>query len=564
MTWGSRFYYSSQFGLYEDDHYRVPVAMAWTWSNFWEYLARIPQSQLRMEGQGRMLHSGLIFGLSFLGEQLGGLSAIYWLGYCIVALNTLLFYYLLKRLSGQAFFATTGAIAFALFPADTTQAFLTHALGVQPGLTLLLVSLHGYSFKTRLRSLLSYCCIFLSLFIYEKFFLVFLAAPLLRRSPPRIRELLRHAAIMGVLLMGVLIARKASGESRVSELDPLAVFKVITDSVLGPVVSVAMFIYRPITGLVSLQTDWFIPLALFFLISVYVLYQTHQTSRDRAADPFTFNDLYRWAIIGLSLLVLAYPLTLIGVVGEISGRGSRVHVAAVVGASILCACACSAIASIATARHKQPLAMLGLSAFFTLLLAFGFTIQRDFVTSWRYQQAFWSDLITLCPDMTADTVILVEQYALKDTQQIMARSPYMNRVLNLIYQFPANWKPFVNESSVFTPTSRTRPPVIYRLQRNWSDPLADDVSGNRLKLTQNTIVYHRLAKATPEVESSNLIVIEARNGQLSRRTEPLPGDGRTFPLKPPDLTIEPPSFEEGILYPYLIRAQGEQPIQYIQ
>ncbi|HCF27336.1 MAG TPA: hypothetical protein DEV81_09075, partial [Cyanobacteria bacterium UBA11049] len=209
ITWTSRFYYFTQFGIYEDDHYRVPVAMAWNWSEFWQFLSLLPSNLIQMNGQGRMLHPSLIQTFSFLGEQLGGLSAIYLFGFCIVATNTILFYYLLKRLYNQPIFVIAGTLTFALFPADTTQAFLTHALGVQPALMLLLIAFHLYISKRRSFTFLSYLCIFTSLFIYEKFFLVFLAAPLLKQSPKSLkRELIQHSMLLSGAFIAVAIARR--------------------------------------------------------------------------------------------------------------------------------------------------------------------------------------------------------------------------------------------------------------------------------------------------------------------------------------------------------------------
>ena len=39
-------------------------------------------------------------------------------------------------------FTLIGALVYCLFSADTTQAFITHSLGLQPSLTLLLLAFH--------------------------------------------------------------------------------------------------------------------------------------------------------------------------------------------------------------------------------------------------------------------------------------------------------------------------------------------------------------------------------------------------------------------------------------
>ena len=115
-TWIAHFWHSASFGLYEDDLGRFAHSMGMTWSEFWGAL----------QNQGRPLHEGLINLFLLLGFKLGGLPGIYLIGYIILTVNAFLFYGLLKRLSNQQVFVVTGALAFCLFPADTTQALPTH------------------------------------------------------------------------------------------------------------------------------------------------------------------------------------------------------------------------------------------------------------------------------------------------------------------------------------------------------------------------------------------------------------------------------------------------------
>src|SRR5436305_461513 len=71
---------------------------------------------------------------SFIGDKLGGLPAIYLLGFLIVTLNSFLCYRLLRTRIPRAA-ALAGALAFCLFPADTTKILLTHDFQLQPSLT---------------------------------------------------------------------------------------------------------------------------------------------------------------------------------------------------------------------------------------------------------------------------------------------------------------------------------------------------------------------------------------------------------------------------------------------
>ena len=79
-VWSAHFWHSASFGLYIDDYSRVAKAMEMTWSELWNTILKIFSGA----GQGRPLHGSLIYLFSFLGAKLGGLNAIYWIGYVTV------------------------------------------------------------------------------------------------------------------------------------------------------------------------------------------------------------------------------------------------------------------------------------------------------------------------------------------------------------------------------------------------------------------------------------------------------------------------------------------------
>lgn len=565
LTWGSRFYYCSEFGLYSDDQYRIPLAMDWTWSEFFQYIGAVPFVLINFEAQGRALHPTLIMSLSFLGEQMGGLQAIYWIGYTIVATNTLLFYFLLKRLTNQPFFTVAAALAFALFPADTTQAFLTHALGVQPALTLLLLAFHLYITGRKVSQGVAYLLNFITLFCYERFFLVFIAAPLLRRQrwdKRLVWELLRHGLILAVMLGGVAIARRLGGEARVSErLREGTLFKMLADMVIGPFVGLSTFISQPIAALGELRLSWLVPLLLAFFAVAFVLRQL--PILDRSGHPlqfqslrlnqevfqlerrFFFQDIGHWAIVGMVMLVMAYPLTLIGDVTSVSGRGSRVHVAAVIGAAILVACITSMLVFVASTYRKRPLVNWGLAVLFTLLLAFGFTVQKDYRNSWRYQQAMWTDIVRLSPDMTRGTFILIEIDDLKEGKEV-ATQGYSSRLLDTIYRFPPEWGGVRVTKPKFlsNPDHPTHQPVVYELKQGWYRRITSDPAN------ENILVLDK-RKGVPKVDSNNIILLENQNGRFVRRTS-LTVEGKIFPLKQNDMNLKVVPFDKGVLYPHLV------------
>ncbi len=555
ITWIAHFWHFASFGLYEDDLWRFSNVMEKNWLEILGLLL----------DQGRLLHDGLIYFFFFLGLKLklGGLHVLYLIGYTIVTINSFLFYLLLKRMFAKQGFAIIGALAFCLFPADTTQPFLTHSLGVQPSLTFLLIALHFYLSE---RKKLSYLVILGSLFCYEPIFPVFLTAPLLKKrwDSRLIRELLSHAVVLGVMIVSVVILRKVMGEGRVSSFGVFEAMLLVGNPIVGPITSMSMFVYRPIETLLKLNGELLMLLPLCFAGFTWVLSRLKLARMNDAFRlttrfesrvfrtinlPESFNNFAKPVALGLIMLVLAYPLTLTTFGYSISGRGTRVHTAAVVGASILCACVCVVILHIAAAHSKKRLATLGLVGFFTLLVGFGLIVQRDYKLSWQYQRAFWSDVVRLCPDVTDGTVIVVEPVGLRNPRQIMAHSWALPLVLGQIYQFPDDWK---------------IPPRLYKLIPDWQNYIGSDENLLHLKRTTwNYFPFIRPQHKDLIVESSNVILLDTNNGRMTRRTEPLSIGNQDFILKEISAS-EPSLFEKGPLYDYLISAPDSAPISYLK
>ena len=559
--WIAHFWHSASFGLYEDDLWRFAGLEGKTWSEVWEAL----------QDQGRPLHDGLIYLFLFLGFRLGRLHGVYLIGYIILTVNAFLFYELLKRLSNQQVFAVTGALAFCLFPADTTQAFPTHFLGLQPSLTFLLLAFHCYLSG---RKKLSYFVILGSLLCYETVFPMFLAAPLLKRKwdSTTIKELFKHALFLGFIIASVFIIRKFTGESRVSNFDIFLLIQSLQQMLYGPIVSTGMFLYRPIylllpskdlaTELKNNIGELLVFLPLCFVSFTWVLSQLKINTSRKLLNLKTLVDsklcrfevshvlkhFAKLSLIGLILLILSYPLTLTVPANIVEGRGSRVHFAAVVGASILCACVCSIILLLGWILGRKHLAAMGLAAFLTLLLGFGLLVQQDYKLAWQYQKAFWSDVVRLCPDITDGTVIVVEQVGLRDNpRQIQAYSWSMPYVLEKIYQFPDDWK---------------IPPRVYRLNSDWQNYIGSD--GNLLHLKETTYWRPHIKPQHEDliVESSNVILLDTKNGRMTRRMEPLSIGSQDFILKEIS-SSEPSLFEKGPLYDYLISTPDSEPIIYL-
>jgi len=578
-TWITHFFYHTEFGLYEDDWYRIAPALSMTFSD----LGNLIIHNLTNLGasQGRPLHPILIFCLSSIAYKLGGLSIAYWFGAIILTTNSFLFYILLRRLFQNHGFAILGALAFCLFPADTTQPFLTHSLGIQTSLTLLLIAFHCYISQ---KKYIAYATIFLALMCYETVFPIFLVAPFLQQkwSKNLLKKMVPHLCIMGIIVVAIVILRRFFGEGDITKRNPYVFLFFFTNSLIGPITVIGTFLVRPLTALISLSKEsWGLLLACFgglaWLLDREKLSNLASRTRGSLGNevveltpraawlskiPEDFRDLTKPILLGLMMLVLAYPFTLTTMGISVSGRGTRVHAAAVLGASILFASLGTMIIRLGKNYGRQRLIILVMAGYLTCLLGFGLTVQQDYRMSWQHQRAFWSEAIALMPDITNETVIFLEPTGLRDTRQLLflrkditgvpdtrqiKSLDFLYLVLPLIYQFPQQWQ---------------YPPRIYRLPKNWQESIL--TADSHLQTTSTEEDWSVLVEGVPRrrIKSSNVIFLETSNGKLTRRSKPLFLGDKVFKLKEQSATGLP-LFPTTPIYNYLIRQPNEPPISYL-
>ena len=371
--WAARYWRFAEFGLYEDDLTFIPRAVQ---MNFPQLSAFVFDYVVHLYGHARPLSDSFIHIFSNLGWRIGGLPGIYFLGFAVEALNVVLFYAFLRRLRATAGFAMIGGLAFVLFSADTTQAFLTHSLGLQPSLSLLLLAFHAWLSHRRL---LAYALAFVILFAYESPYPVFFAAPLLdqpwdRRLP---RSLLIHAALAGLILIVAAGTKAVAGEERVAGMSAAdAVLIPINHMIVGPAVSLATFVLRPLEALRGLDPGVFAAILVATGVFAWALTRNDtgpstdlaaslawlrarvsfgMTSR-RVSESVRANAAplaLRLTVAGLAMWILAYPLTYTTLGYHIRGRPTRVHLAAVVGSSLVVA---TVVASSRTTSPSSPAA----------------------------------------------------------------------------------------------------------------------------------------------------------------------------------------------------------------
>lgn len=578
-AWVSHFWFSSSFGLHEDDYFRINRVME---MNFTELLEALKSEILT---NGRPLHYTSILLFSFLGNKLAGLTGIYWIAYLIFTINCFLFYLFLKQLFDRPSFTIIGVLSFCLFPVNTTQTWLAAAFGIQISMTFLLLALHSYILR---KKWLSYLCAFCCLLSYETFFLIFLTAPLLNKkwNSRQVRELLKHGLIaFGMIVLVVLLRKLLVNTIGVMGIGVMSAFRVSLRLMLyGSLISVGMFFLRAFDTLLMWDfrsytvqyIPWdfakdifikFLPISFVVLFLIILKLKIYFTEDDINLNtsvhskyfnieieiPAFYKHLSKLFVTAMAMIVLSYPLSLTMSPLTLSGRDTRVHLPASIGISIIYACISCVLLYVADTYKKRLLTSFSLSIFFTLLIGFGLIVQHDYRTSWQYQQAFWTDVVRLVPDLADGDKILVEDPSFKAPQQITANDWYVSAMLDQVYKFPKEWK---------------HPPNLHVVPLNWDEyALSDhnlfDLGSDRL---MKQVIRSKLTGFVPDdnykFESSHVILLKSQDSKLVRQTSPLVIQDHVFPIK----QLSPSNLDridKGNLYNNYLRVDENNKVEYL-
>jgi len=540
ITWIAHFWYFNHLGLYEDDYAFIGNILTMDFSRFVDFVKNMNLAFF----QGRVVGFNILFFSAYFAGKLGGLPLIYISAYLLALTNNILFYLFLQRLWNQPIFVLTGTLAFTLFPADNTRAFLTH-IHILPAITFLLLAFLSYLNNKKNWSYLLITASFLS---YETCFLLFITAPFLTKKPQSeiFKELIKHLFILGTIFLVVLILRKLTGDSRVGDLDiATAISTPIRQIITGPFVCLGTFVYRPWQTLHNLRGELLIFVLLSLLMLLWLFLQNSRFSGLDSGENWPI--IKKLSLLGISLLFLAYPLTFTVPATLISGRYSRVHTAAVVGASILGGILGYLIVYLANSYRQKNLAALLLATYFSLLVGFGIIVQQQNKLSWKYQQAFWADVIQLAPDMSDGQVILVDAPSLPWGSQLTPFNMSMPSVLAQLYQFPWQWK---------------NVPKLYKLNPDWEQKIP--ANGEMALNNENGLLsYYYTWESARQVKTSEIILLQEKDGKLVRTTTPIVAGAKKFSFKPlTNSTID--SFDKGYLYDYLIAPNNKKSVNYFQ
>jgi hypothetical protein len=549
VIWVAHFLHFRSLGLYADDYAHISEQLSWRLIDLIGYL-RVAVTW----PQGRPLHFLLPHIGAFLAGHVGGLSAAYVLAFLVEVANVVLFYLLLRRI-GLERTAWLGGLAFGLFPADTTHSFLLHALGIHTSLTFLLMASHLYLSGEKIPA---YVMSAGALLTYESAYVPFLAAPLLVLPWGRgkVSEILRHLAVWVGILLIVVMLRSLMGEARIqeatSEISAVlsAGAQTAASLVIGPVVSLGLMEYGPAWILVH----WSNALTLVLLISApffaWMIFtgpgnpgEADTTARGRVTARIPWREsarrnlresdhLVKLLVASVALLSLAYGASFTHYPPTaLYGRMTSVHAAAALGGGLFFACACGLLLHFASSAGSRNLVTALLALYLSVLLAYRFAIQLDYVRAWSNEQAFWSQVAPLVPDVTDGTVVVVLNHDLPATRFVRTNSWADPIILAQLYEFPEEWR---------------TPPRLFVLPADWTQSIV--LAGNEMRWEVPAATWLAHWEILPD---SNVMLLEMEDGRLVRRSGSLDIHGRVLNLKPP-AGPQAPGFKPGPLYQYML------------
>jgi hypothetical protein len=539
VFWLVRYRYSAQFGLYEDDLTIIPSAVHMT---FLEVLKYIGWYIVTLQGHMRPLSDSFIYLISNIGWRLGGLSGLYLMGFLVETINICLLFTLVDRLSDLRL-ASLITLAYVLYSVDTTLAFLTHSLGIHPSITLLLLSLHCYLSNRRV---LSYILAFLILFSYETPFPLFFVAPLLAAGPWDKRRWTRlgvHVLIVALMLIGVLVFRKAMGDPRVSGLSLTQMATTpLTNILHGITTNVTAYGVRVGEVLKNMDNRGVLLFSLGGLVVVgaFLLWMPDEHAPQPvgiANLPGTNRPLLRLALAGLLMLALAYTMTLTTPPTFLFGRATRAHTAAGIGTAFCCGIAACWLLELLK-KMRVRLAGIALIALVCApLFGFGVLVQVDYVRAWRSQQQFWTSLLPLISDAGPGDVVLVEPgifYGQNfiDTNHIDANTWNMPRVLDQLYNYPFD---YIDQ------------PQVFRLRPGWDASIVNP--DGSLKLSEGTVIAP--SSLYRDVDPSHVIFIANDEGSMKRLEDSFSLGDHVVHVKAFDSRTVV-SYSQGLLYKLMI------------
>ena len=539
FIWISRFLFVNSFGFYEDDWHFIGTAITNDFEQNWSRLYNAYTTFF----QGRPLYITFVTVFPMLAAKLGGIRTLYIIGFLILSVNACLLYKTLKKVINQPYIPFFATLFFCLYPSDTTFIFLLHLFELQIAFLFILVAFYFY-FDSK--KIICYVFAICSLLTYETPFLTFLVAPFFLKENNK-KKTIAHCIILTSIAIVYLLVRKILGESTVVDLKILSTLQILIHQVIfGPLISFSMFFVRPWQVIFPFRLTNF--LILLFTLPIFYFIISSLTKnllniRDIGVKIKRLQEIKKLLLISSAMIILAYPITITLDVNFTDGRASRVHFAAVLGIALMIASLWSLILNqIPQKLIWKNIAVFLISLHISSLFVFCINVQHFYVLSWKYQQAFWSNVITLSPDLEQETVILVQAPNLQWGKQINPFDWSVPSVLDSIYDFPKHWK--------FSPR-------LYILDSNVNniDGWKNMIDKNNKFFMSNkngSLRYYYEWEPERRVDPKDIILLVEENNQLVRKSFLKVSNGDLVSLKQNDNKVPLQKYKKSILFNRLI------------
>jgi hypothetical protein len=442
LAWFAHFSWFRKMGFYEDDHFFAASVMTMTPHDLAQWIVtlikRFP------EPQGRNLGFALGFLLPYIGYHLGGLPGMFVVGYVIFGLNTLLFYYLLRRHAPSPV-PFVAAVSFILYPADTTRPFLCHQDILQPAITFMLLGCHACLSRNRLLRCATYPCAAASLLCYETAVLPLFFIPLLvirRRSERWWIGFIAHYTLMAAVVGTIVWLRQRFGETRMVQTAASGYRDVVRNIFYGTGIGLRtvwnICVHRTEFGLLDALRRRGVRVGMGLVgagLATAVVWSFHlkpgPATRVQYARALLPSLLYALATLSISY---TFGFTHFPPDFEI-GRMTSTHLATTFPFAVLLGLAAALPLLIAHRRVGIVISAGMVAAYFPLLFRASQDEQKGYAAIWQAKRIFWSQVVQLCPDLDLNTIIIVDGTVVRKAYYMDGSgwSDYM--VLNQMYDF---------------------------------------------------------------------------------------------------------------------------------
>jgi hypothetical protein len=498
-AWLAHFSQSRNIGFYSDDQTFAVRPLSWSAADFNLWLRTKTISYPEPQGRPLGFTLGVVF--AYLGDRLDGVDGMFIIGWCILSLNAILFYYLLRRCFSPPM-PLLGTLAFIL----------------QPSLTFTLSAAHLYLNGSLPRRILSYFIATLCLITYESAMLPFVAIPMLEisRDEKWRRRFIRHIVTVFLIIAFIGLTRKLGHEYRTEEANSSKItvlLDIVAGTVIGPAAAISTFAIRIWN---VLQHLWQSPVDTAAMLAAALVFALvlRLTAKGSRAGSVPSKEITRAIQFGLLALVASYLLSFTHFPPVcLQGQTTSVHFAGVIGGATLFAAACSWLMN----RSRPWVATATIAIYLGILFSWAQVVQSGYVTLWQERQQFWTRLIDLCPDLTDGTLIICDNQPPQPNSLMPVSCWSDSVVLEESFAFP--------DSFAQTPQVSCFPADSTR--HGWRSWLTRDPQG---QVVWNQSPYGR-RKGAELIEGNTILLHMDNEGKLTRATGTANIAGQPFRLK---------------------------------